>query len=474
MTNIKNYDEILDGIFEILTASWGAVDNEPDSNISQLANPFALQHTDVYQQLDNLIQSLSPSVSTGEAQNRIFAFLNLIRQDATATIVPLVLDGTEGTIVPLGSTVKSSINDAEYTTDADATITKNNLVRIKFEVGTVSIGNTVSVVINSNTISIVAATTDSTSVAIQLSDAITLSTTLVDSSNVGAIITVDSYDITTVFSADESTNTTIVALGSPSQATGVAVGKISCPARSANIIVTPVGGWDSVDNLLAGQRGRATESDADFRERRLRSFLIAGGATPTGMQAKILNFVDGVSFCRVYENAGSSTDDFGRPAHSVHVVAEGGAPIDIASMIASNKSAGISTFGAQPVILTDSQGVDYTINFDRPGVKYAWVQVTINTKNFEETFPADGLDIIRQSVYDFGRTNFSYGDDLILQKFYTPVFAVPGIEDVSIQLAITDDPLDTPSFSATNISVAPTVYTDWFNTVNRIEIVDNS
>jgi uncharacterized phage protein gp47/JayE len=471
---IKNYDEIYDNIVEILTSHFGPIDSEADSTFGQVSNPFALQHTDVYQQLDNLIQGLSPSISEGEAQNRIFAFLNLIRQDATATTVPLVLDGTEGTIVPQGSVATSSVNGATYATDADATITKNNSVQIKYEVGAITGGDTVSIVINSNTISIVASSSDPITAATDLVLAINLTTPLVSAYNVGAMITVQSYDLKTVFSADASSNTTIYALGTPSDATGEVVGKISCPARSVNIITSPVAGWDSVDNLLAGQRGRATESDADFRQRRLRSFLMAGGATPTGMQAKILNFVDGVSFCRVYDNPTSLVDEFGRPPHSVHVVAEGGTDFDIASMIGANKSAGIATFGAVTVNLTDSEGYEVAVNFDRPAVKYAWVEVTINSKNFEETFPPNGLDIIRQNVYDFSSVSFSYGDDLILQKFYTPVYEVQGIKDVSIRLAVTDNPGDTPSFVSGNISIDPTVYTDWLNDPNRIIVVDNS
>ncbi len=471
---IKNYDEIKDNIFSILEASFGAVDSEPDSNLSQVTNPFTLNHVDVYQQLDNLIQSLSPSVSTGESQNRIFAYLNLVRQDPTATTVPLVLSGDEGTIVPAGSVVTSSVNDAEYATDADATITKTNLVKILFEANSVGIGDTLAVIIDSVTISVVSSLANPEYAVSALAEEINSQSSSVTASSLGLFLTVESYDLTTVFAADESTNTTIYELGSPSQATGVVLGKISCPAKSANIITTPVGGWNSVNNLLAGQRGRALESDADFRERRLRSFLMPGGATPTGMQAKLLNFVDNVSFCRVYENPTAVVDEYGRPPHSINVVAEGGTDFDIAAMIASNKAGGINTFGAVTVNLTDSEGVEYPISFDRPGVKYAWVEVTIEEKNFEETFPPNGLDIIRQSVYDFAESTFGYGDDLILQKFYTPVYAVPGIRIASIKLGVSDDPGIAPTLVADNVSIAPTIYTDWKNDQARIIIKDES
>ena len=477
MTNIKSYDEIKDGIVDILTSHFGPIDSEPDSNFGQVIDPFTLQHTDVYQQLDYLVQQLAPGTARGESQNRIFAYLNLIRHDATATTVPLVLSGTEGTIVPIGSVVRNSVNNAEYETDADVTITKNDLIQVKFEVGSIGIGDTVSISINSNPISIVTTTADSTIEASSLVDEVNSYTSGVTATSTGTIVTIVSNDLATVFASDAVLNTTIFAIGTPSQSTGTVVGKVSAPARSVNIIVTPVSGWDSVDNLAQGQRGRNQESDADFAERRLRSFLMPGGATPTGMQAKILNFVDGVSFCRVYENPTARTDEFGRPPHCVHVVAEGGTSNDIAVMIASNKAAGPATFGSQTVSLTDSEGVNFPINFDRPGVKYAWVKVTITEKNFEETFPPDGIDIIRQSVFDFADTSFSYGDDLIFQKFYTPVYSVSGIKTATVELAITDDPEPPPTsgeYAEANISIAPTDYTDWVNSPARIIVVDNS
>ncbi len=478
--NIKNYDGVRDEVFESLTASLGAVDDEPDSNISQITEPFTNNSVDLYQRLDETIQSLSPNYATGEAQNRCYAFNGLIRHDPVATTVPLILNGTEGTVVPVGRVVSSSINSADYNTDVDATITKANLIQIKFEIGTVAIADEVSVFINAVEYKVTAISADPIGATEQLTDKINSDQSLVYADNVGAVMTLQSVDLRTVFSADAGLKTTIFALGTPVNATGAATGKISAPARSVNIITTAVSGWDSVDNLLAGQRGRNIESGEDFRERRLRSFLMAGGASVLGLQAKILNNVSGVSFCRVYENATSDTDEFGRPAHCVHVVAEGGTDTDITNEIALNKSGGITTFGAVTKQLADSEGNSFPVNFDRPTVKYVWVEVTINTKNFEETFPPDGLDLIRQAVYDFGSTSFGYGDDLILQRFYTPVYAVPGIKDVSIRLAITDAPTPVPDdgrkgdYVEGNISIPPTAYTEWLNDPARIIVLDVS
>jgi hypothetical protein len=48
------------------------------------------------------------------------------------------------------------------------------------------------------------------------------------------------------------------------------------------------------------------------------------------------------------------------------------------------------------------------------------------------------------------------GKDMLIQKWYSPVYSVPGLSDVTISHAITPAPGDTPSWETTNIEILAT------------------
>lgn len=66
-------------------------------------------------------------------------------------------------------------------------------------------------------------------------------------------------------------------------------GPVACPEDSLTEIVTPIGGWNSINNREPGVLGRFTETDAELRLRRQRSLALFGLATVEAMRSHLIN-----------------------------------------------------------------------------------------------------------------------------------------------------------------------------------------
>jgi uncharacterized phage protein gp47/JayE len=234
------------------------------------------------------------------------------------------------------------------------------------------------------------------------------------------------------------------------------------PAVSNTVIniITPISGWDSVDNMDNGLTGRMEETDSELRLRREISLSVIGAGTVESIKSRIINDIANVVNCAVFENTSDIVDPISnRPPHSLEIVVSGGDSQEIADLIWQIKPGGIQLYnnpsGGQTLIVVDSNGDDQIIYFTRPTVVYAHVQVTINTFSAEEDFPLDGVDQIKDAILEYAST-LALGNDIIIQKWYVPVYSIPGLSDVAIEHAVTVNPGDTPTWITTNIAVDST------------------
>lgn len=237
-------------------------------------------------------------------------------------------------------------------------------------------------------------------------------------------------------------------------------GAVPAVASTVNTIVTPVSGWDTVDNTDAGVIGREEETDAELRLRREQSLAIIGAGTVESIRSRIINTLTDVTECAVFENTADITDPVSnRPPHSLEIVVLGGDDQEIADLIWQIKPGGIQLYnnpsGGVTKTVVDSNGDNQTIYFTRPTTMYAHVKVDINTYSTEETFPLDGVDQIKAAILEYS-SNLSMGKDMLIQRWYSPVYSVAGLADVTISHAITPAPGDTPSWQTTNIEILAT------------------
>lgn len=103
----------------------------PESN-PFLANSFldamitaqAGRTFDFYRNLEELTKQLFIDTATGEFLDRLASFRNIFRNPATGSIGNIVFEGTQGTTIPISTTLQSS-DSKGYTTTAETTIADN-------------------------------------------------------------------------------------------------------------------------------------------------------------------------------------------------------------------------------------------------------------------------------------------------------------------------------------------------------------
>lgn len=140
-------------------------------------------------------------------------------------------------------------------------------------------------------------------------------------------------------------------------------GAVPCLTGTLTTILTPVFGWDSVTNTVDGELGRAEETDADFRVRRLEYLSTGAAGTLNAIRSTLMSRV--TDQCVVMENDTDSVNGYGMPAHSIWVIVHGSGidSQDVGDALFDLKAAGIATHGDISVTVEDSEGVTHAVKF---------------------------------------------------------------------------------------------------------------
>lgn len=232
-------------------------------------------------------------------------------------------------------------------------------------------------------------------------------------------------------------------------------GANSALAGEISQVATPETGWELCYNLTTAILGRLVETNEELRIRRAQSFR-AGYATETAIQQALLNRVSGIVSALVVSNRTMGTDGDGRPPKSFEAIVQGGLDQVIGQVIWDTMPAGIESYadttpggGGVAVNVTDSQGATQVVKFSRPVSKYLHLKLFYKLYS-EEAFPADGETRLRDAILAWSLSEFTLGQDVIPQRFYTPIYTVPGIGPVIVQVALTDGEDAAPSSWSTD------------------------
>jgi uncharacterized phage protein gp47/JayE len=115
-------------------------------------------------------------------------------------------------------------------------------------------------------------------------------------------ITINANVVSVPFSCSVGTNLSVIYQASPITFVAQNFGPIPCPIGTLTNIVTPISGWNSITNLIAGTTGTLVETDAQLRIRRQNSIKLLGSATVEAITAGLLQKVPGVTSATVFEN----------------------------------------------------------------------------------------------------------------------------------------------------------------------------
>ena len=135
-----------------------------------------------------------------------------------------------------------------------------------------------------------------------LTSIINASVSTVTATDLMGSLSVIANDPDVPFSINVGTNLSITAQSSPMTFLSQDFAPIAAPVNTLVEILTPISGWNSINNPKAGVTGRFIETDAELRIRRNNSIRLLGAGTVESIRARLLQQVPGVTSAFIFEN----------------------------------------------------------------------------------------------------------------------------------------------------------------------------
>lgn len=244
-------------------------------------------------------------------------------------------------------------------------------------------------------------------------------------------------------------------------------GPISCPAGTLNKIYRAIPGWDRCTNPTDGVLGRATESRAQFEERRAASVAKNAVGSLNAVQGAVLAVAD-VLDAYVTENVtGAPVTIRGATvvAKSLYVAASGGDDDDVARAIWSKKASGCNYNGSTTVAVEDTNGVyspplpTYNVSFVRPTPLPILFSVVLQNN---AQIPANFVSQVQTAIMlafagADGGSRARIGSTILASRYYAAVSSLGSWAQVlSITLGSTNaaDSAFTGSIAGTTLTVS--------------------
>lgn len=431
----KRFNEIITSlqenakpIFQDLVQPGEEVDVGDTSTIGRMIGLVALDLDEVWQALQQVYQAFDPNSATGVALDNIVQYMGVTRQIGRPTVLRASVWGAVGTYLPIGQVIRGTTAD-QFVSTTELTFSAADFIGFSVEPTSIVEGEVCSFTfiveegIYTLTRTILAGDTVNTVLNDWKSqfDALLLSRYNTYIENNKLYFTLNEYFA--YVTVPSLTNSVIVDVKKRLTFNSSVEGDISAPIGTATTILTPVFGWTSVINEISAERGSTEESDEELRERFRISKAVRANNTAEALYSQLLE-LEGVGFVRIYENTTDATDLLGLPPHSFMAIVRGGTNTDIGQVVWNNEPVGIASFGNTSVVVRDTQNVERTVNFSRPTETPIYVKVQVTKTG--NTFPADGVEQIREAVLDYLSTNSTFGEDIIYTRLFTPINTVPG------------------------------------------------
>lgn len=359
--------------------------------------------------LEAVYSSQDPDKATGAALDALCALTGTFRTPAKPSTVTLTLCGNPTTNVTSGSRSGVEATGAEFTHDADATIT----LLADWQITTAYVvGDRVT---NSGRcyVCITAGTSAGAG---------------------GPNTTLDDITDNTAHWRYLGEGTGAIDVASSCTVTGATI----AVAGDITGIKTPVSGWSSVRNLLDADLGSALGSDEATRVQRGIDLAAPGTSTEAAILEALLDITD-VTSVRIFINNTDVANGDGMPPHSVECLVQGGDDQAIWDCLLANIAAGVATHGTESGTAVDSQGTSHTMKFSRPTPQNIWVEMDVEYDALE--FPSDGVAQIKAAIVAFGDAQ-KCGKDAVNSSVASQAFRVTGVGDVqNCKVDVVDPPV---------------------------------
>lgn len=431
-------------LFQDLVAVGDVVDTSSSSILGRLIALDSPSEADLWEAAQEVYAAFDPNSATGIALDNLVAYAGLTRKEQTFTTASILVAGDTNTLIPVGQTISSSTTAEQFTTAGAISLSPSNASGITVSV--VTLQNSTAYTINySNTTSTntITFTSDGSATVAEilagLQGVIAGAHPTLTASVVGTTLVIDRNDIFQTVNFTTSVNLGITKVRTVGEVIAVNSGIVVQPANTIDTILTPMLGWDSVNNPVAATPGEDRETDEQLRLRFRNGKFDRATNTLDAIYSALIN-LDNVSEVTIYENDTSVVDGNGVPAHSFLPIVVGGLSTAIANAIWDNKPIGILSYGNTTVSINDISGNPHNVSFSRPNAVVIYISIDITTSI---DFPANGNDLIKSNIIQYFTDNLGTGDDVIYSRLYTPINAVNGHEVVSLKIGTSPSPTGT-------------------------------
>lgn len=446
----KRLPEIQQSLRDRITDKLGlSIETGANSVLGEIIDIYAYELADLWELAENVYNAMYPSTASGTSLSNAAGLAGIYQITAEHTQATISCFGKEGTIIYKGKQIASKDNsDMIFSCVANAEITSGNANQGVVSVPSVSTGKSYGIIYNGTEYAYKAVSGDTKTAVLQkLAKLLLASHSDIMATVADENLTIAKTDLRDSF-AIAVENLTLDSFATPILFASDEAGSISPAIGELTEIVTAVTGWDSAKNEIAAVVGRDDETDTALRQRWSSAVYRNSLAMIDSIREAVYE-VTGVNKVFVFENDSDFTDELGRPPHSIEVIADGGADLDIANTIWKTKAAGIDTYGDVAKRVTDSSGISHTIRFNRPQEVKVWLKAVVG-ENPDEHFPTIGLQNIKTLLLEHGETQ-AVGEDVILQKYLAPIYSnVTGVGYVLLTATTGDTP---GTYSSDNISI---------------------
>lgn len=437
----KRFPEIIEGLreqavplFQDLVTPGDFVDTGDSTVLGRLIGLTSPALTELWEALQEVYSAFDPNTSYGVALDNLVALGGVTRAQSSPTVFSTIAMGDIYTEIPAGSVIKGTTGTMQYTTNNGVTLDLTDVIAAGFQVTDVVVGNDYSISLVSY-----AGIASLTTTAIVGDDALDilgrLQTQLASNTSYTTEIKDDTLYIYLVehysaFNASIAGDLAQTKSAKRVEVSAVEDGPTTVALNTVNVIVTPILGWDSVNNPVPATLGTAEESDVELRERFRQSKYLRASNTSDALYSALLE-LEGVQEIRLYVNDTDLVDSIGLDPHSFLVLILGGSDTEIAQTIWKHTPLGIASKGAQEVSVRTSQGLEQTVKFDRPVYVPLYAEIELNT--FAD-FPDGGEALIAQAISDYVASSQTIGGKVIYSRLFGPANTVPGHEIVTLKI----------------------------------------
>ena len=472
---LKRADVILDEVYEELSEGFKVdVRSSENSLLKVLVMTFVGQIADLWETAQESYYAKYPSTATGVNLDNAVQYGGVRRELAKKTCYPLHCTGDDGTVIPKGIAVQTStMPRIKLEVLADAEISRKNFNSAKIGIAALEAGEYI-VSLNGKQYKYQRSGNEEKLETLSaIANSITDDSVTVSVNQDEKCLLIANKALHQNGELDVSGNLAVEEVTSVLNFWTTGYGKIMIPYGIITEMVDNIVGFDSVTNAIEPTYGRAKETDIELRQSYLVKSALRSNTMIDSIVSELVCNVDGIESAAGYENCTDSTDEYGRPPHSIEIVVEGGDESRIAEAILRRKAGGIQTYGSNEVAVPGSYGDVIPIRFNRPQYLYAWVHVTVHGDAAK--IPSNYQDLVKNTILSDG-TKLKAGMSLYVQRLTEGIYdTVAGITYVDIGVAYSSSSENAPEESAyKNNNILVSMRQKILFDENRIEVKFNA